>query len=213
MVPKLLYKNFVDLPLLNGCLIGLSIAAPVGPIGVLCIRRSLANGARTGFFTGLGAAGADGFYGGVAAFGLTAISGFLRDQQMLLRVVGGVFLLYLGLKTFVAKPAAEPASAKSDASAFTSTFFLTLTNPMTIFSFMAIFAGFGLASTTNDYTNATLMTAGVFLGSAAWWLFLSNAVALLRFRITPQWMQQVNRISGAIILAFAVTILWKLRGP
>jgi arginine exporter protein ArgO len=84
---------------------------------------------------------------------------------------------------------------------------------MTIFSFMAIFAGFGLASTAHNYSNATLMTAGVFLGSAAWWLFLSNAVALHRSRITPQWMQQVNRISGAIILAFAVTILWKLRGP
>jgi arginine exporter protein ArgO len=84
---------------------------------------------------------------------------------------------------------------------------------MTIFSFMAIFAGFGLASTTNNYTSATLMTAGVFLGSAAWWLFLSNAVGRLRSRITAQWMQQVNRISGAIILAFAVTILWKVREP
>lgn len=203
----------MDFPLLKGCLIGLSIAAPVGPIGVLCIRRSLANGARTGFFTGLGAAAADGFYGGVAAFGLTAISGFLLERQTLLRVVGGVFLLYLGLKTFLAKPATEPASAKSDASAFTSTFFLTLTNPMTIFSFMAIFAGFGLASTAHNYSNAALMTVGVFLGSAAWWLFLSNVVAIFRSRITPQWMQQVNRISGAIILAFAVTILWKLRGP
>ena len=201
----------MDLPFVNGCIIGVSIAAPVGPIGVLCIRRSLADGARTGFFTGLGAAAADGFYGAVAAFGLTAISGFFREQQTILRVVGGLFLLYLGLKTLFTKPAADPASPKTDASAFTSTFFLTLTNPMTIFSFMAIFAGFGLASTAHNYTTATLITAGVFVGSAAWWLFLSNTVALLRSRITPRWMQRVNRISGAIILAFALVILWNLR--
>jgi threonine/homoserine/homoserine lactone efflux protein len=207
-------KHFaVDLPFVNGCIIGVSIAAPVGPIGVLCIRRSLANGARTGFFTGLGAAAADGFYGAVAAFGLTAVSGFLRDQVTALRVFGGIFLLYLGIKTFCAKPAAEAASAKTDTGAFTSTFFLTLTNPMTIFSFMAIFAGFGLASTAHNYTDATIMTAGVFVGSAAWWLFLSNTVALLRSRITPHWMQQVNRISGAIILAFAVAILWQVIRP
>lgn len=203
----------MDLPFVNGCIIGVSIAAPVGPIGVLCIRRSIATGARTGFFTGLGAAAADGCYGGVAAFGLTAISGFLREQQTLLRLIGGCFLLYLGIKTFLAKPASEAASSKTDAGAFASTFLLTLTNPMTILSFMAIFAGFGLASAANNYTRATLMTAGVFFGSAAWWLFLSNIVALLRSRITAQWMQQVNRVSGAIILAFAVMILWKLRGP
>lgn len=108
-----------------------------------------------------------GIYGAVAAFGLTAISGFLRDQQTILRIVGGAFLLYLGIKTFFAPPAAEPGSTKNDASAFASTFFLTLTNPMTIFSFMAIFAGFGLAAGAGDYTKAALMTAGVFLGSAA----------------------------------------------
>ena len=130
----------MDLTFLKGLLIGLSIAAPVGPIGVLCIRRSLVEGARVGFFTGLGAAAADGVYGGVAAFGLTAVSGFLRNQELPLRVAGGVFLLYLGIKTIVAAPAERPASAKTEVSAFTSTFFLTLMNPMTIFSFMAIFA-------------------------------------------------------------------------
>jgi threonine/homoserine/homoserine lactone efflux protein len=201
----------VDFPFLKGCAIGLSIAAPVGPIGVLCIRRSLAEGARVGFFTGLGAAAADGFYGAVAAFGLTIISSFLRDQQKPLRIVGGLFLLYLGIKTFLAKPAERPASPATHAGAFTSTFFLTLTNPMTIFSFMVIFAAFGLGSGPVDYWRATLMTAGTFIGSAAWWLFLSNGVALLRSRITPLWMQQVNRISGAIIIAFGISILLKLR--
>jgi threonine/homoserine/homoserine lactone efflux protein len=205
-------QNGVDFPFLKGCAIGLSIAAPVGPIGVLCIRRSLADGARVGFLTGLGAAAADGFYGAVAAFGLTAISGFLREQQTPLRIIGGLFLLFLGAKTFFGKPAEQPASSRSHAGAFTSTFFLTLTNPMTIFSFMVIFAAFGLGSGAVDYWRATSMTLGVFIGSAAWWLFLSNGVALLCSRITPRWMQQVNRISGAIIFAFGVTILLNLRG-
>jgi threonine/homoserine/homoserine lactone efflux protein len=204
-------KTGVDFPFFKGCAIGLSIAAPVGPIGILCIRRSLADGARVGFVTGLGAAVADAFYGAVAAFGLTAVSGFLTTQQTPVRLCGGVFLLYLGIKSFLAKPAERLASPATHAGAFTSTFFLTLTNPMTIFSFIAIFAAFGLGTGTVNYSHATLMTAGVFLGSAAWWLFLSSAVAMLRTRITPRWMQQVNRVSGAIIIAFAVSILWKLR--
>ena len=202
----------MGLPFLKGCAIGISIAAPVGPIGVLCIRRSLAEGARVGFMTGLGAAAADGFYGAVAAFGLTVISSFLTQQQTPLRVVGGIFLLYLGAKTFLAKPAERAACSGTHVGAFTSTFFLTLTNPMTIFSFIVIFAAFGIGNGPIDYWRATSMTLGVFIGSAAWWLFLSNGVALLRSRITPDWMQQVNRISGAIIFAFGVTVLLQLHG-
>ena len=204
-------KGGVDFPFLKGCAIGVSIAAPVGPIGVLCIRRALADGARVGFFTGLGAAVADGLYGAVAAFGLTVISSFLRDYQTVLRIVGGAFLLYLGAKTFFATPAPQAASPAGQAGAFVSTFFLTLTNPMTIFSFMVIFAGFGFGESDGNYLNATLITTGVFLGSAVWWLFLSSAVALLRGRITPHWMQQVNRVSGAIILVFGISILLQLR--
>jgi threonine/homoserine/homoserine lactone efflux protein len=162
--------------------------------------------------TGLGAAAADGFYGAVAAFGLTVISSFLTQQQTPLRVVGGIFLLYLGAKTFLAKPAERAACSGTHVGAFTSTFFLTLTNPMTIFSFIVIFAAFGIGNGPIDYWRSTSMTLGVFIGSAAWWLFLSNGVALLRSRITPDWMQQVNRISGAIIFAFGVTVLLQLHG-
>src|SRR5437868_6360790 len=106
---------------MRGLIIGLSIAAPVGPIGVLCIRRSLEQGARTGFFTGLGAATADAIYGGIAAFGLTTISRFLQNQTTPLRLVGGIFLLYLGIKTIFTKPATQPASLRSDGGVFTST--------------------------------------------------------------------------------------------
>jgi threonine/homoserine/homoserine lactone efflux protein len=191
--------------------IGFSIAAPVGPIGVLCIRRSLADGPLIGFFTGLGAATADAFYGAVAAFGLTIISNFLQKHQTALQIIGGVFLIYLGLKTFFAQPAAQAATPSGHASAFGSTFFLTLTNPTTIISFMVIFAAFGLSQRTNNYWSAALMTFGVFIGSAAWWLILSNSVSLFRTRITAIWMRQINRLAGATILAFAVIILLKLK--
>jgi threonine/homoserine/homoserine lactone efflux protein len=193
---------------LKGCAIGVSIAAPVGPIGVLCIRRSLAHGARIGFFTGLGAAAADGIYGAVAAFGLTAVSGFLVQQQFWLRLLGGAFLFYLGLKTFFSKPSQKAATPATDAGAFTSTLFLTLTNPMTIFSFLGIFVGLGVAAEKNDFTAAAVITFGVVLGSAAWWLFLSTATGYFRSRVTERWMQNVNRASGLIILAFAAKALW-----
>src|SRR5579862_4353247 len=118
---------------LRGLLIGFSIAAPVGPIGVLCIRRTLANGRVNGLVTGLGAATADACYGAVAGFGLTFISGLLIDQRVWLRLIGGAFLCYLGVKTFLARPAEQAAAAKSSslAGAYTSTLFLTLTNPTT----------------------------------------------------------------------------------
>jgi threonine/homoserine/homoserine lactone efflux protein len=198
----------VDLAFFKGLAIGVSIAAPVGPIGVLCIRRSLAHGAKTGFATGMGAAAADGIYGAVAAFGLTAISGFLLEQQFSLRVVGGAFLFYLGIKTFLSKPSSTAASPKTHAGAFTSTLFLTLTNPMTIFSFLGIFVGVGIS--VGNYLSAATITFGVFVGSAAWWLLLSNGTAYFRSRITPAWMQNINRLSGAIILAFAGKAIWPL---
>jgi threonine/homoserine/homoserine lactone efflux protein len=140
---------FGSLFFLKGLLLGFSIAAPVGPIGLLCIQRTIANGRRSGLVTGLGAATADGLYGAVAAFGLTTISGFLVGQQIWLRLIGGLFLLYLGSRTFLSKSAERAASSihKNLFRDYASTVFLTITNPMTILSFAAVFAGLGLAST------------------------------------------------------------------
>src|SRR6185503_6615601 len=137
--------------LLKGMGIGFSIAAPVGPIGVLCIRRSLADGRWIGFVTGLGAASADAAYGCIAGFGLTAISNFLTGQQFWLALFGGAFLCYLGIHTFISKPPPQAATVREDGlfSAYFSTLLLTLTNPATILSFMAVFAGFGLAASPN----------------------------------------------------------------
>lgn len=203
---------------LKGLLIGFSIAAPVGPIGVLCIRRTLADGRAVGFVSGLGAATADGFYGAVAAFGLTAISGFLLGISAATRLLGGLFLCYLGLRTFLSKPAPTTSTPTSDKDAnlrlppaYLSTLGLTLTNPTTILSFIAVFAGLGLgAETTQDYASAAFMVVGVFIGSALWWLTLSTGVGLFRNRFGPTAMLWVNRLSGFVITAFGVAALLSL---
>jgi threonine/homoserine/homoserine lactone efflux protein len=191
--------------LLNGLVIGFSIAAPVGPIGVLCIRRSLADGAWKGFASGIGAATADAAYGCVAAFGLTAISGFLSRQQLALGLIGGGFLCFLGIRTMFKMPAAAQGSAGSSGSlgAYASTLLLTLANPATILSFAAVFSGLGLARAA-DYGSAARMVAGVFLGSAIWWAILSGCVGLFRSRVNDSWMRAINRISGAVLLAFGL---------
>lgn len=196
----------------RGLILGFSIAAPVGPIGVLCIRRTLTDGRRYAFVSGLGAATADALYGGIAGFGLTLISGLLLSHHLWLHVIGGLYLCYLGLKTFMSTPS-ESTASRSPASllgAYTSTFFLTITNPMTILSFLAIFAGFGLASTSGSYSTASILVLGVFLGSALWWLLLSGGVGLLRSRLNLRSLWWINKLSGAIILGFGLLALLSL---
>ena len=200
---------------LRGLLIGFSIAAPVGPIGVLCIRRTLAEGRLAGFLSGMGAASADMFYGAVAAFGLTAVQDLLIGQSNWLRIVGGVFLLYLGGKTFFSKPAEKAAETRRGGlfGAYLTTFFLTITNPITILSFIAIFAGLRLGDMDGDYVSAAFMVLGVFLGSAAWWLTLSTGVSLLRDKFTSALLVWVNRIAGVIIFVFGVMALLIKNSP
>lgn len=203
--------------LLRGLLIGFAIAAPVGPIGLLCIQRTLQDGRKSGFISGLGAASADTVYGFIAAFGLTFISTFLIEQQRWLSLIGGLFLLFLGVKTFLTPQtgdAADGISAENGnlATAYLSTFLLTLTNPVTILSFVAIFAGLGLSAEAGNYGSAALLVVGVFFGSAAWWLLLSGIVSLLRKRFNRRIMQWVNRGAGIMIAGFgAVALLSILR--
>jgi threonine/homoserine/homoserine lactone efflux protein len=195
--------------LVIGLIIGFSIAAPVGPVGVLCIRRTLAEGRLHGLVSGLGAATADAIYGGIAGFGLTFISDMLVQQQIWLRFFGGVFLCFLGLKTLLAKPSEKSPSEKRTGllGSYGSTFFLTLTNPMTILSFAAVFTGIGLGSTLVDYGSAALLVFSVFAGSALWWLILSGSVSLLRKKVTPRVLRWINMVSGAIIMGFGVFAL------
>lgn len=197
--------------LLRGIVLGLAVAAPEGPIGVLCIRRSLAEGRTVGFVVGLGAATAAAAYGAVAGLGLTVVSAFLVDQQLWLRLVGGVFLCYLGLRTLLAHPAQRASEGARGGGgligAYASTLFLTLTNPTTILSFAAIFAAVGVGAKA-DAISVVLLVGGVFLGSALWWLLLSTGVSFFRDKVGPRGMRAVNVVSGAAILAFGLVAVW-----
>jgi threonine/homoserine/homoserine lactone efflux protein len=191
--------------LLKGLLIGFSIAAPVGPIGLLCIQRTVAYGRKSGLLSGLGAATADGVYGLIAGFGLTAVSALLIRLQLWVRLIGGLFIVYLGIKTFLSPPAETSANlARRDLiSDYGSTMFLTITNPVTILSFAAVFAGAGLLGSQRDFASATALVAGVVLGSALWWLVLSGGVSIFRGRFTRGALRWVNRIAGAVLVGFA----------
>lgn len=196
--------------LLKGIILGFSIAAPVGPIGLLCIRRTLAEGKASGFVSGLGAATADALYGFIAAFGLTAVSTLLLDYQLPIRTTGSLFLFYLAVKIFISKPAEKTGEVGLHTplwKSYASTFFLTLTNPATALSFVAVFAGLGVASNEAGYLSGGSMVLGVFLGSALWWLLLSGGVGLFRKKLDVQKLVWVNRISGILIATLGLISL------
>jgi threonine/homoserine/homoserine lactone efflux protein len=199
---------------IRGLIIGLSIAATVGPMSILCIQRTLYKGQLYGLISGLGVATADAVYGSIAGFGLTLIASFLVSQQAWIRLIGGLFLVYLGLKALLARPAERAAAAKANSfvGAYASTFLLTLTNPLTILSFAAIFAGIGVGGASKSYVSATIVVLGVFIGSALWWCILTGGINLLRGKFTSQWLFWINRISGVIIMLFGVLALLSLKG-
>ncbi|HLP25560.1 MAG TPA: LysE family transporter [Acidobacteriota bacterium] len=197
----------------KGLLIGFAIAVPVGPIGFLCLRRTLIYGRITGLVSGLGAATADALYGLVAALGLTAISSFLIRMESWLQFFGGIFLVILGLKTALTKPpakdAAEPAApppTRSWQAAYVSTLALTLTSPATIIAFVAIFAGVGLGASNTSPLHALEIVSGVFLGSATWWLLLSFGAGALRDRLHARTLHVMHVVSGLGIMALG---LWQ----
>ena len=162
-----------------------------------------------GLITGLGAATADAAYGGVAGFGLTAVSGFLIRRQSWIGLIGGAFLCYLGVRTFLSRPSGDPAADAGRTralAAYGSTLLLTLANPATILSFAVVFAAFGLGASV-DYAAAAALVIGVFLGSALWWLILSSGVSLVRTRVNPPAMRMVNRVSGTVLVAFGIYAL------
>jgi len=197
--------------LLQGAVIGLSIAAPVGPIALLCIRRSLADGSLFGLASGLGAATADAFYGAVAGFGLTFLSEALLGNKTWLRILGGLYLCYLGTRIFLAKAKERAVDVAPTGliGAYASTILLTLTNPVTILAFLAVFASLGITP-GGDPGSAGSLVAGVFLGSATWWLVLALGVGTLRTRITPAVLIWVNRLAGAVIAGFGVFAIYTL---
>ncbi len=190
--------------------IGFSVAAPVGPIGILCIEKTLSEGRSRGLITGFGAATADSVYSAVAAFGITAISGLLVAQRLSLALIGGIILFYIGLRLLWSKPRIyKPSDDKgSNLHIYAMTFGLTMTNPMTIISFAAFYAGIGFGGGSGDYLSATVFVVGTFLGSAIWWIILSSFVAIFRERITPKALDIVNKAAGLVIIGFGAYVLF-----
>jgi len=196
--------------LYKGLILGFSVAAPVGPIGILCINRTLNKSMLSGFVSGLGAATADLLYGIIAGLGLTVISDFLINQKLIIQLVGLTFLFYLAVKTLTKKKA-EMEFKKTDESGllkdYLTTLFLTVTNPVTILFFLAVFAGLGLSSYGQTKFSSLLLVSGVFIGSGIWWLFLSGLAHFLKNRISKKILSRIDLISGLIILAFAIVLL------
>ena len=188
----------------RGLVLGFTIAAAVGPISLLTIRRTLAHGRIYGLASGLGVAVADATYGGIAAFGLTAVTSVLVGGRLVLGLVGGLFLLVLAWRTIASRPEEVAVADERPglAGAFLSIFGLTMTNPMTILSFAAIFAGLGVVG--RGGADAALLTFGVFCGSMSWWLILTAVVSALRTRVTVRSLTWVNRVSGVVLLGFAI---------
>ena len=187
----------------------MSIAAPVGPIGLLVIQRTLQRGAALGLATGLGAAAADAAYGAVGAFGVSSLIQWLQSLRVPLALAGGAFLLWLAFNVWRTPPAAHAApvrGARGLISAFAGTFVLTLSNPATILSFVAVFGTLGAQMSSGT---PWAMIAGVLVGSALWWLFLCSVVGAMRSRFDARWQQCVNRASAMLLAAFALWPLWQ----
>lgn len=203
----------MDMPLfLKAMLVGLSIAAPVGPIGLLTIQRTLQFGLPVGLATGLGAAAADACYGAVGAYGVRALIDALQAARLPLAAAGGALLLWMAWSTWRSAPAERAATVGDGAAptgpglaaAFGGTFVLTLSNPATIVSFIAVFGM--LAAQGGAVASPAWMVAGVLLGSALWWLLLTGSVGLLRARVDAAWQRRINRVSALVLAAFA---LWQ----
>ena len=196
----------------RGLIAGILIAVPVGPVGVLCIRRSLIKGPVSGLISGLGAAIADSIFGIIAAFGLTAVSDFLLAHEMTLRLVGGALLCVLGIRNLLRRTARLDADAAAKVpngtrlGEFVSTFVITITNPITILAFAAIFAALG-AINDPSLSAAWTLVGGVLAGSAAWWLLLTGLTSLFRRRLDPYHLEWMERLAGFLLLGFGLFML------
>ncbi len=192
----------------KGIIIGFCFSVIVGPIGILCIRRSLAEGFLMGLAVGVGAAIADTIFSAIAAFGLTSISGFLLNHMLAFALLGGSYLIYLGITIFKKVPPLieEKFEKTGFAKVAVTTFFLTMVNPMSILVFIAFMANFGFVTDSINYFLASLLVGGFFVGAAVWWLLLSGVATLFRSRLSTTMMRRVNQISGFVIASFGAAM-------
>ncbi len=204
----------------SGVVIGFMVAAPIGPVNLICIRRTLTFGPVNGLVAGVGAALGDGIFAAITAFGMTAVSEIIRGHTTLLQIVGGVLLMFFGISTYISDPlhgrgveqaAARPVSGGSLVRTFASTFALTITNPVTLFGFAALFAGLtGIARTAATFVNAGLLVCGVVTGSMIWWFTLTTVVGFLHARIDARVMRIINHGSGIAVAFFGIGMLLRL---
>ena len=198
------------IPLLHGIIIGFALAVPVGPIGILCIKRSLVGGTRSGLVVGLGGATADIVYALAAAFGVSLIIDFVDSQQLWMRLIGGCILLGAGFHLTRSRPSAlTPAKWEStNTRAYISTLFLALTNPLTLLAFAAAFSTIGAQTMTGQVIPLVLLISGVFLGSLTWFSLLAGLARLFRQRLTARGIDIINKIAGALLMLFGVVGLY-----
>ncbi len=201
--------------LLKGIIVGFSLAAPVGPIGVLCVRRTLAHGGWRGFVVGLSSASADVVYAIIAAFGVTLISDFVAGHQQWLRLIGGIFLLALGFYTFRSRPDTHVPSKwiNREARVYFSTLLLALANPLTLFAYAAALSGIGIENIRSDSVYLTMLVTGVFLGSLLWSSLLTTLARIFKEKVSTRGLAIVNKVAGSLLMLFgAIGLLTGLSG-
>jgi threonine/homoserine/homoserine lactone efflux protein len=201
--------SFIYLPW--GILIGLIMAAPIGPVNIICIRRAMTKGPANGYFVGQGAALADGFFGALAAFGLTGMTQLINTYNGLIQIIGAVALIIIGIKLWLSHPHVDDVddTFSDPLKAATGTFLLTLTNPLTILGFVAIFVGLGFGDMGDKLINATLISTGILLGSSLWWGIVSFGAARLSRNLSDRHLENINKVSAGILFLFAIIALIK----
>jgi threonine/homoserine/homoserine lactone efflux protein len=197
---------------LNGILIGLMVSIPMGPIGMLCIQRTLNKGRKAGFISGLGAAAADSIYSTIAGFGISIIISFIKEKIVYFQIVGGIIIIILGINIFYTNPARQLRLQRSNHNKlyedFLSVFFLTVSNPMPFFFFLALFAGLNIAGNSPlDFFRISMMVFGIFVGSVLWWFILSTLVSLFRHRFRLKSLWWMNKIAGIITFFIGIAAI------
>lgn len=196
-------------PFLQGIIIGLTLAVPVGPISLLCIRHSITGGRLHGIVSGIGVATADSLYAAVAVLGLTAVSGFIVSQQIIFRAIAGLVLIAVGIKVFISVPP-DPGVNTGHGSYsrdYLSMLALALANPLTILFFLVVLPGFGIVLGGTSLSSSAEFILGIFSGSATWWIILCGTIGSVRSRLTSRNLQMINRISGILIVCFGIGTL------
>jgi len=200
---------------IQGMIIGLTLAVPVGPIALMCIQRAVTDGRLHGIVSGIGVATADSFYAGVTFFGLTAISGLIIAHQVSLRLAAGVVLILVGIRIFLTMPA--PLIVKTEHETYVKDYLsmvaIAIANPLTLIFFVAILPGFGVVFYENSVLSASEFVGGVFFGSTLWWIVLCGSIGSVRSRISAEHLRLINRISGMLIVCFGMGMLILLALP